>query len=618
MTVKWLYTARLRLPLLMITLVALIAGCGAPAATEQPAATQAPPAATQAAPAAEPTTAPAEPTTAPPTAEPTSTEEAATPTSELVEIAPAETAAAADGDELEGEVTINFQSNDTQTWEAVAKAYMAKHPKVKVNVELKPSEGYQEWIRAQFAAGTPKSSLVNGNVVADLINEKKFLDLSPFLDRESPYTNQPWRQDMDETSVANMRTPVTGEMYTLNLETVQVLWFYNIDAFQKAGILEEAQTLAKTDKNQPTWSQLINWCGKLKEAGYTPVAIEGDFRSFWEIRMGWLARMYLDQFTRDEAELVRAQPGDWNFRDGIDDKWNYDPSDPHNDDGTQLTFNTSRKMLAFKEGKQRVDGPEFRELYTNLKQFNDKCAPDGWLGVSDAYPLFLTQKAAIRLDGAWLLTSFEKDIRSLAEGKYISGSAKEGEPTPTPLPEQPISTFELGSFNNPTMEGDAVDAPARTIEVNIGFWSIPKKDQAQNDLEIDFLMYLTSPEGYGIYLKNKLDANNPQGGINGPPIVKNVDLPGDFAERFAQLKLIGNTEKDTAGTYRARGIADYQPSVREWVDLSQQYFTDKITLDDFLTKYQASLERLWPEILEHMQLTEDDLKTPEKKPASQQ
>ena len=46
-------------------------------------------------------------------------------------------------------------------------------------------------------------------------------------------------------------------MYTLNLETVQVLWFYNEAAFEAAGILEEARALAETEKNQPTWSQFM-------------------------------------------------------------------------------------------------------------------------------------------------------------------------------------------------------------------------------------------------------------------------------------------------------------------------------------------------------------------------
>jgi len=516
---------------------------------------------------------------------------------------------------LSGTITLAVQSTDTQTYQALADAYMAKQGGVDVQVELKPSDGYQEFIRAQFAGGTPEVSIVNGNVVADLIQEKKFVDLSAYLDRQNPYTGAPWRDSMDAVAIQNMANPVTGEIYTLNLETVQVLWFYNKTAFENAGILQEAEELAQTDTNQPTWDQFLDWCDKLTSAGYIPVAIEGDYRSFWELRFGWLARMYLDQFTRDEAELVRTQPGDWNFREGIDDTWVYDPSDPHNDDSNKITFSTQRKMIALRDHQQAVNGPKFAALYENFKQFSDRAAPPGWLGSTDAYPLFLTSQAAIRLDVAALLGNFERDLKSLAEGRYVSQS---GEAEATPLPSQDVTTFEIGSFNNPSMEGPEVDAPARTIEVNIGFLSVPKKDQIQNDLEVDFLMFLTSPEGFGIYLENRLDPDNPGStGINGPPIVKDVQLPPDLANKFAQLKLIGNTEKDTAGSYRARGVSDYQPSVREWVDLAQQYFAGDLELQEFLDNYQASIDKLFPEILEQLQLTEDDLAHPEKKPASQ-
>lgn len=544
----------------------------------------------------------------------------ATPGAEggLVEIEEPSTPVAGEDRGLSGTITISVQGNDTQTYQALADAYTALNPGVEVKVEIKPSDGYQEFIRAQFASGTPEVSLVNGNVVADLITAKKFLDLSAYLDKTDPYTGTPWRDTMDATSIQNMTNPTTGEIYTLNLETVQVLWFYNESAFEKAGILEEARALAQTDKNQPTWDQFLGWCDKLTAAGYIPVAIEGDYTSFWELRFGWLARMYLDQFTRHEAELVRAQPGDWNFRPGIDDAWTYDPTDPYNDDANKITFSTQRQMIALRDHTQAVNGPEFQALYTNFKQFAERAAPPGWIGTRDAYPLFLTQEAAIRIDVAALLGNFERDIKSLAEGRYIpaGASAEEGA---TPVPGRAdLETFTIGSFNNPTMEGPEVDAPARTIEVNIGFLSIPKKDQAQNDLEVDFLMFLTSPDGFGIYIENRLDPNNSgSGGIVGPPIVQNVQLPEDLAAKFAQLKLIGNTEKATAGTYRSRGISDYQPSVREWVDLAQQYFSGDLELDAFLNQYQDSVDRLFPEILTHNQLTEADLETPEKKPASQ-
>ena len=517
-----------------------------------------------------------------------------------------------------GTIVIAVQSTDTQTYQALANGYMALNPNVTVKVQIKPADGYQEFIRAQFAAGTPEASIVNGNVVADLIQDKRFVDMAAYLDQTSPYTSAPWRESMDATSIANMTLPVTGEIYTLNLETVQVLWFYNKTAFEKAGILAEAEELAKTETNQPTWDQFMGWCDKLKAAGYIPVAIEGDYHSFWELRFGWLARMYLDQYTRDEAELVRAQPGDWNFREGIDDVWTYDPADPYNDDATKVTFNTQRQMIALRDHNQAVNGSKFEALYTNFKQFNDRAAPPGWLGTADAYPLFLTSEAAIRLDVAALLGNFERDLKNLASGKYVSQGGSEGGAAATPLPGQDVSAFEIGSFNNPTMEGPEVDAKARTIEVNIGFLSVPKKDQAQNDLEMDFLMYHTSPQGFGVYLENRLDPNNSGStGVNGPPIVKNVKLPGDLADKFAQLKLIGNTEKPTAGTYRARGISDYQPSVREWVDLAQQYFSGGIDLKAFLDGYQSSVDKLFPDIIASLKLTDDDLAHPEKKPASQ-
>ena len=145
---------------------------------------------------------------------------------------------------------------------------------------------------------------------------------------------------------------------------------------------------------------------------------------------------------------------------------------------------------------------------------------------------------------------------------------------------------------------------------------VPKKDQKQNDLEMDFDVRY-QPAGYGIYLRNKLDPNNLNGGINGPPAVLSAVLPSPYKERFANVKLIGNTEKDTAGTYRSRGLNDYQPMVREWTDLAQRYFQGELETQDFLDKYQAAMDALFPEMLtEHARWKDglEALKSPEKKP----
>jgi ABC-type glycerol-3-phosphate transport system substrate-binding protein len=80
----------------------------------------------------------------------------AEPTEDVVEI---ETGGEGEMAELSGDIVISFQGNDTQTWEALCAAYTEIHPNVNCRVELKPSEGYQEFIRAQFAAGEPTFSL---------------------------------------------------------------------------------------------------------------------------------------------------------------------------------------------------------------------------------------------------------------------------------------------------------------------------------------------------------------------------------------------------------------------------------------------------------------------------
>jgi raffinose/stachyose/melibiose transport system substrate-binding protein len=518
--------------------------------------------------------------------------------------------------EWEGEVVVSLQSQNTMTWQALCDAYMQKNPKVKCQVELKPSEGYQDWIRTQFAGGEPRPSLVNGNVVADLLTAKKFVNLDDYLDKPNPYNaGKPWRESFDQDVMFLSRDATTGELYHLSLEMVKIIWFYNKDIAAKIGMTEPPQT----------WDELAAWMAKAREAGYIPFSIGGDFQEFWEMRIGWLARMYQDGFycTPDKWELSRCQPGDWCFEVGVDDQFpapNWQ-EDRHYDDGNRVHQNPVRWLLAFQEGKIGPKDPEYRALMREFKKvLTPENLPPGWTGVNGqtAYSLFLSGKALFWLDGGWMISHFEKDLNNLRTGQFFT--AKEGEPTPTPDPSfQTIQPFEFGTFDNPKMTAPEAKCPwQRTIEWPVGFWSVPKKSAKQNDLEIDFLMFVTSPEGFGIYVQTNMDPNNPQGGLVGPFIVKGVEMPPEMAAKFENLKPVGNTEKTTAGSGFSRGIADYQPMVREWVSLAQQYFTNQIDLDTYIEKYDEVLRRpdLWKGLLEHMQLTDDDMAHPEKKPVN--
>ncbi|GGD84584.1 ABC transporter substrate-binding protein [Paenibacillus nasutitermitis] len=482
--------------------------------------------------------------------------------------------------EFSGEININVQSENKEGWEAVAKAYTEKHPKVKINVDVKPGEGYADWLRAQLSAGTPAADIVNGNVVAGL--ENSFIDYLPLMEKTNPYTNAPWKEGFTDfnTQVLDMK----GSLTKLNLETVQVLWFYNKKAFEKAGIASPPET----------WDQLIEISQKLKDAGYTPLAIGGDYNSFWSGSTGWLMRIYADSFLRSSFEKVRSQEGDYNYDPELDGTWKLDINDSHNDDDALVHKNNLRQWLAIKNHELTVNNDQYKTMYTNFKKLIPGMVEDGYFGTSDlnAYSLFLTQKAAMRLDTAGLLSTFDKDI---TDSEKTGGANAEA--------------FELGTFNMPRMSES--EAPVRTIEVPIGFLSMVNKDQEHNDMVIDFMQFYSSSTGYGIYLQATMDAGR---GIAGPPIVKDVTLSDELNKKFSNLKLIGNSEKGNAMGALSRGVSDYQPSVREWVNLAQAYFLGKSNVDDFLNKYQASIDKNFEAALKSQKLELSDLETPEKQP----
>lgn len=118
-----------------------------------------------------------------------------------------------------------------------------------------------------------------------------------------------------------------------------------------------------------------------------------------------------------------------------------------------------------------------------------------------------------------------------------------------------------------------------------------------------------------IYLENKLDPNNLQGGISGPPLIKGVTLPEEWQSVFANTNFIGNYEKPgAAGDSVARGFFKYEPTVREWTILVQSFYNGELSAEEFATQYQQLLETHFDGLLTFLNLTQEDLDNPEKRP----
>ena len=156
-------------------------------------------------------------------------------------------------------ITVNTQSSvgAQEAWQAVADAYMEKNPNVKVVVDLKPSEGYAEWVQNIFTVDDPTADIVNVNL-AGTATTGKVINFLEYADMDSPYSDGTWSEQFN----FQMQTKERGqsEWSMLSLDSVQVVWCYNKEIFEEVGV--EPPT---------TWDELVTVCEKLDAAGYQPM-----------------------------------------------------------------------------------------------------------------------------------------------------------------------------------------------------------------------------------------------------------------------------------------------------------------------------------------------------------
>ena len=508
---------------------------------------------------------------------------------------PAAEEPAAEAEPVKIVVSVQATTGAEEGWKAVADAYTTMHPNVEVVIDLKPVDGYAEWIQTVFTTEGTEVDIANVNL-AGAVKSGKTINYLEYLYNDSPYSDGTWADQFN--TEAQVRDIARDEMDSLSLESVQVLWFYNADIFDEVGV-------------QPptTWAEFVAVCEKLEAAGYQPISIAGDYNSFWSGAMGWLAQIYADQTTRSLINTYRAQEGDYCFDPDVDGVWAYDANDPYNDDSYKVNQNTVRMFKAIKDGTYTADTEGMRTVWNSFAEIFPKYAGgDNFFGTSDAVPMFYQGKAAIMVDGGWRLINFKNDMAKLVSGEEIKSGdvAIEG-----------VQQFRLGTFNMPSMEGAGIEAKARTIEVPTGFLGCIKKDKAHDDAVMDLLMYFSSAEGQGKFLAAGLEVGYVP---NGPSLVYGVELPTDIAESFANLSFIGNCQKGY-GQKLARGMSgsagDIDASYRAFYDYSYNFLTGKIGIEDWIAAHQKNILTYLPEAMSTSGVSDADLENPQNAPVGQ-
>lgn len=492
-------------------------------------------------------------------------------------------------------ITVSCQTGvgQQESWEAVAKAYEEKHPDVKVDVDLKAVEGYDQWVQTAFSTKDPKADIVNINLATSMATGKS-INYNDYIDNDSPYSDGTWGEQFD---MSQQGENSVGVFDSLNLMSVQVLWLYNKDIFDKVGV-----------EAPKTWDELVDVCKKISDSGYQPIALAGNYDSFYSGQMGWLAQIYADQTTRSMVEKNRAQEGDYDYDPDIDANWKYDPTDPWNDDSDKVTQNPVRAFANVKNGVYRGDTQGMKDVWTKFAEvFPAYAGGDAFFGTDSngAKTLFYQGKAAMIVDGGWGIVNFMNDMKALEAGEEVEDSNGDAI--------QNVKKFTLGTFNMPSMEGDSFEAKARTIEVSNGFLGCISKDQAHDDLVVDFLMYYSSQEGQTVAVNALLDAG---GTVNGPSLVYGVTYPDEINNAFAECTFIGNCQKNF-NNLLARGIGESAETYRDFYQYSYDLLTGGIDIDEWATDHQKNIEDHLVSAMAEKGVGESDLANPQNEPTGE-
>ncbi len=494
-------------------------------------------------------------------------------------------------------ITISVQTGEgvEAGWEAVAAAYKEIHPEVDIVIDLKSSEGYDQWLNNVFANyETTSVDIVNINLAAEAATGKS-INYADYIDNDSPYSDGTWKEQFEYDM--QVLTAGTGDFNALSLDSVQVMWLYNQDIFDEVGV--EPPT---------TWAELIDVCEKIEAAGYQAIAMPGDYDSFYSGTMGWLAQVYADQTTRSTVEIWRSQEGDYTYDPDIDAYFEYDPTDPYNDDTTYVTRNPVRFYAAVNDGTYSAVTDGMKTVWSSFADVFPQYAGDDVMFGTDndgAKALFYQGKAAMYVDGGWAIVQFANDMEALASGEEITNSAGEAI--------EGAKSFTLGTFNMPSMEGAGIEAPARTIEVANGFLGCVSKTQEHNDLVVDFLMFYSSPEGMSAYIDAGLEAGLVP---SGPSLVYGVTYPDDVQNAFENLTMIGNCQK-SYGNSLARGFGEIAESYRSFYNYSYDYLTGAIDVDNFLQQHQQNIMDNLEQAMSNENISFNDLENPASEPTGE-
>lgn len=174
----------------------------------------------------------------------------------------------AEGEHLSGTVEYWSSWSETEPQADVitraAEEFMQMHPDVKINITWNGRD-LRKMIIPALESGTRIDCFDhNADTVTSLWSDY-IMDLTPFYQEVYPTTNgKTFEESTMPAFVALAEKLGNGKKYILPYAPQALLWNYNRDIFEKAGVTAPPET----------WEAFLDTCEKIKAAGFTPITTD--------------------------------------------------------------------------------------------------------------------------------------------------------------------------------------------------------------------------------------------------------------------------------------------------------------------------------------------------------
>lgn len=433
--------------------------------------------------------------------------------------------------------------------EEIARRYETLHPEVKIELTFTTGNQLATYVRTREAAGIElMPDIYNGNMTKGYDAQGKWVAFTPYLEKTNPYTGKKFIDSFRKLNVYEFDN-YGGELYMLPIDLISVGLYYNKDIFKDLGL-----------QVPDSWSELMDTCQTIRDAGYEPISMPGDFSSIWAGNIGWLVRALSDSYLRDKIPLVTARPGDWNFDPIAHADFSYDPEDPFFD--RQIPLNSERIINAIDNGDIDFQSEAFRGIYSKLFEIAQHFQ-EGYIGsdIISAQNAFIRQEAAMIFAGSQFIFTHERALKNAPpKRKFNTGIMWLPPIFDDPLAHRPIRGF----YNGGTL------------------LSVTKKPDPIHEARVmDFLMFLATPSSG--QLLHDLTIENGYN-LSGPLTIKGVKMLPGLEEQYQAFGGNGVVKMEF------RGLFDEQKSIGDFVIHVQDFLGGRTTLDEFLSAYDQSMK----------------------------